>query len=974
MADEVVIRLQAQSAQLEASITRLEKSLLRVEQRGRSAGAAISTGANRSAKSINNQNKSFTLMVAKLALVTFAAQTLANIFQNTFGAILKNIDDFQIAAIGAASAITSITSEANRPIADVFAQNLQAVEGIFEELEFVAARFFSTGQELQLAFNTLAQRGVVIREDEFQILGKLTDQIKLLTGGQNAQIQIQQELRAILDGNVRTTTAFGKSLQARGVDVAQLSREVRATGSIAVFEQFLTGLDAAGGAIRRTLTSVLTTFQTLVSILGRNIFQDTFDETVALITRVNNILIENRELIIGIGRFIVTKIKVAWDSIVDILGQVTAAVINLAGNPMVQLVGLALLFKSIFSGGIVGAIFKIAIAAAAITGEFRSFNDVLTIITGAMQILADMVLNFFNSLVSSIQNLGTLAKLIGSGQFSNAGDFIDIRNLQVAISESEKLLAGLENIRKANGKLTEEQAKQGFIAKAALKGQREELEALTASFEANGGATVIDVRAKVGIGNSSEVSDFVSNLLANTADAIRDEVAGRGLDLDNTLEELLNKLALESEGFSGKPKGKIADIIVPVQTDTRIAEAERKRAFKQQDAVIKAIDNARKISSQAELANIRSEAAERNITGLEAFNAVQENRQEASRQAVAGLEQEIALTRERAKAEIATVNANLRADEGVTKLQEVEAQLKVINLISAREAKTATLREKINTVQGKADNDRVKAAATITEETRKVNRLLQERQFNIEGFGGGLTNAERLNQVQTRGAQASADNAANNKGNAGAISAFDRQQAELNIQALIKTQIEAFTGAIEQAFDALIDGILTGSFEFRDLAQSISRDLIKAGMEGLITQAKDAVTKGLTSIFSSFGEKSAQAAAQGLALALGILIAILSRAGNEGDFTATGGGAGGSGVQSTGAVRGLIGGDTSLPIGEINNGLMEALIPTNAILTQIERNTRQGSSLGALDPQVLNDIIAAQLTGLLGSAGLQGTS
>ena len=331
------------------------------------------------------------------------------------------------------------------------------------------------------------------------------------------------------------------------------------------------------------------------------------------------------------------------------------------------------------------------------------------------------------------------------------------------------------------------------------------------------------------------------------------------------------------------------------------------------------------------------------------------------------------MTRERTKAEIASVNANLKADEGPTKIQEVEAQLKIIGLVADRESKIGALREKINTEQGKADRSRIDAATKITNETRKVNRLLQDRQFLLEGAGGGLTNAERLGQVQAQGQRASSDFAANNQGNQGAIDQFNQQQAQLNINELVKTQIEAFTGAIEQAFDALIDGIVTGSFEFRELAQTISRDLIKAGLEGLINQAKDAVTKGLQSIFNSVGEGAAQAAAQALAVAVGLLLAVLSRIGNDGDFTASGAGAGGSGVQSTGQVRGLIGGDTSLPIAEINNGLQEALIPTNAILTQIERNTRQGASLGALDPQVLNDIISAQLSNLLGTAGLQGT-
>jgi len=179
--DEVRIILRGSSKELEASILRIGAGLKRLQTQSVTTNRVMQTGSQRTSKAINNQNKSFTLMVAKLALVTFAVQTLANIINSTFGAVLKNIDEFNVAAIGTAAAVTSIANVSEDAIGAAFNKNLNAALATFEELEIVAAQFFSTGQELQLAFNTLAQRGVVIRQDEFNILGKITDQIKLLT-------------------------------------------------------------------------------------------------------------------------------------------------------------------------------------------------------------------------------------------------------------------------------------------------------------------------------------------------------------------------------------------------------------------------------------------------------------------------------------------------------------------------------------------------------------------------------------------------------------------------------------------------------------------------------------------------------------------------------------------------------------------------------------------------------------------------
>jgi hypothetical protein len=105
MADEVQIILKGSSAALQAELDKVAASLKKVDAAAQKTNQSVASGGKRTSKSINNQNKSFTLMVAKLALVAFAAKTVANIFQSTFGAVIKNIDDFNTAAISVKSSI-----------------------------------------------------------------------------------------------------------------------------------------------------------------------------------------------------------------------------------------------------------------------------------------------------------------------------------------------------------------------------------------------------------------------------------------------------------------------------------------------------------------------------------------------------------------------------------------------------------------------------------------------------------------------------------------------------------------------------------------------------------------------------------------------------------------------------------------------------------------------------------------------------
>jgi hypothetical protein len=949
MADEVVIRLQAQSAQLEASIGRLEKSLLRLDARAKATNTSMRTGAARTSKSINTQNKSFTLMVAKLALVAFAAQTVANIFQNTFGAILKVIDDFQVAAIGAAAAVTSIANN-GESVEDNFTQNLEASLQTFEALELVAARFFSTGQELQLAFNTLAQRGVVIREDEFDILGKLTDQIKLLTGGQNSQIQIQQELRAILDGNVRTTTAFGKSLQARGVDIAQLSREVRATGSIKVFEQFLTGLDAAGGAIRRTLTSVLTTFKSLFAILTRNIFQDTFDDVVAKITEINNFIIENREELIRVGKVIVVNVKGGFDLVVGVIKEI----IDLLGDLGTGSVGqLLLVFKAIASVGStpVRVLLIIATVIGQLTGDFGSVADSIDIFTKSLRV-----------------GLALLEE--GTSLFTDFGG---------AIGRLEQGFRGLQNVNLVNQEeefeekiaamTPEERASdRGRFFEAELGRIRERISQNVAAIEQGVEDAGKEAGTKFAAGLGESIKVGLKDLNLQLDEQLKDLGV---IDSEERIKKAFDELLKKADALGVKAKVGFTDAGIKTESDDTLERQQIKGLNKIIDRQRKSQDAARADALRLDLAAIDLLAAERKITGLQAFEQRNALRESGAKANIADLREEAQLVRDRADSEERAINARFAADEGPTKITETKKILDLDKNRTDEKLKLESISNKIGKLEQKIGTDAVRDAKTVTSETEKVNRLLLKRKQENDQLIA-QTSGDRAVGIELASKTAKEDFASDNLGDTAAINKFNDQQDERDFAAVAAPQIAAFKKAIDDVFNELINGIVEGSFEFRDLAQSISKDLIKSGMEDLIANTKKIVIGGIEDMFKGIGIAASGKAAQALALGIGLMLAVLSRLGNDGDFTASGANGGGGGLQSAAQTRGLIGGSTSLPIAEINNGLMEAMIPTNALLSQIERNTR-GTAAAALDldPLALQDALNNSLNTIFQQAVLQ---
>jgi len=355
------------------------------------------------------------------------------------------------------------------------------------------------------------------------------------------------------------------------------------------------------------------------------------------------------------------------------------------------------------------------------------------------------------------------------------------------------------------------------------------------------------------------------------------------------------------------------------------------------------------------LARIKVEQAADTLTGREAFEL--SNKANADRRAaqVDELKAQKAILAVRTQQSINVVQAtDKESGANLAGLSTAEQKLAILRLQTNEAKKQATLDEKIAAIGNKGALAQLDIQREITTEIRKANELLEKRGRDIEAFGG-QTVAERAAQIN---AESALRQQAFNRRNVDPAQQdrFSGQEQLIRTQQAIENQVMAIVGAIEAAFDTIIDGIVEGAFKFRDLAQTVSKDFIKSGLDGLIKEIQSAVSEGMTKLFESAGVAGAQKAAQALTLALGLILAIISRVGSEGDFTAAE--SGGTGIdQSSLPTRGLIGGDTSLPIAQINEGLLEALLPTNAILATIERNTRPLAGVGALGDVDLGQLI-----------------
>lgn len=152
------------------------------------------------------------------------------------------------------------------------------------------------------------------------------------------------------------------------------------------------------------------------------------------------------------------------------------------------------------------------------------------------------------------------------------------------------------------------------------------------------------------------------------------------------------------------------------------------------------------------------------------------------------------------------------------------------------------------------------------------------------------------------------------------------QALEQNYQAKrLDTQYSGLASSISQGLSSLVDTVTSGGRELLSAANDIFRNLFDEALKPGLDQLKNLLVNGFRDLF---GESAA-----------GLSGALMGTVGLVGMFLTSGGGSSSwsasgvhSGVTAHEAVRGIIAGESSIPIAEIATELKEALLPTNGIL------------------------------------------
>jgi hypothetical protein len=160
-------------------------------------------------------------------------------------------------------------------------------------------------------------------------------------------------------------------------------------------------------------------------------------------------------------------------------------------------------------------------------------------------------------------------------------------------------------------------------------------------------------------------------------------------------------------------------------------------------------------------------------------------------------------------------------------------------------------------------------------------------------------------------------------------------------------QAAGMANAITQWFSSAVDAIMQGGQDLKKSLNGLFKAVFTEAMKPGLKELQQLLMNGFKELFGAAGSAIGSA----IMGVIGLIGMLLTSGGSSSSFTS-------SGVQSavTGheAVRGIIAGETSIPIAQIGDSLKDALVETNGILLAIEGNTRggRGGAAGPLDVRV----------------------
>jgi hypothetical protein len=261
----------------------------------------VAAGMNQVGKSTEFSMAKFRDMIITVGIYTVAFQGLSAAvggIKNAFVFGFKSIEEFNVGIAASAAYITTFSERAKKgDLSGAYKDAAKYAKYLAETLEMVDSKTIASGKDLQIMSETFLQHSVLLdANNQKQVEGftNIATALALVTAGQNKDIQLRQEINALMLGQERATDRLPKLLSAIDPKLQEHLKLWREQGT--VIENvggLLKSFGSETGDLDDLWATIGSTMETISKRVLRGGLEPAFNDLIGLAKELNNSLMDS---------------------------------------------------------------------------------------------------------------------------------------------------------------------------------------------------------------------------------------------------------------------------------------------------------------------------------------------------------------------------------------------------------------------------------------------------------------------------------------------------------------------------------------------------------------------------------------------------------------------------------------------------------------------------------------------------------
>jgi len=283
----------------------------------------IENSAKGALVSIKDLEAMFVRLIFRTAAIATIYGTIS-LIKKGFQEGVKAVEEFQTAIVQIAAGLTQIGIIGGKTnLAETYKQSKEYAQALVLKMQEIDPLTMANSKGLMSMLQVMTNQGVVLdinKKKQVEAFTDISNAIATMTAGQDQQMQMYQETRALLSGQVNMHAQVSKNLdlqiKQQGIykgglkEVVQLGRENN--DLLERLAPYFAGLREASMDIAQLWTSVKTSFETAMNVVLRAGFTSVVKDMVEIVGALNKYLKENSEII---GK----NIAEAWKNVMVVI-------------------------------------------------------------------------------------------------------------------------------------------------------------------------------------------------------------------------------------------------------------------------------------------------------------------------------------------------------------------------------------------------------------------------------------------------------------------------------------------------------------------------------------------------------------------------------------------------------------------------------------------------------------------------------